>query len=175
MTDEEIIKEIENIRKFNYTLAPDEVFDRAISAIKESKGEWIEESDNHGHSSYFCSRCGTQEGKPSDICPNCRARMSNSENPNKCGDLISRQAVLKLIEHLDVDFANSFDPHTLTEIYRCVKEMPSVENECGTWRHYEGMLYCSKCGAEFYDEIMEYTGDEVPKHCPDCGADMRGE
>ena len=45
----------------------------------------------------------------------------------------------------------------------------------GTWRHYEGMLYCSECGAEFYDEIMEYTGDEVPKHCPDCGADMRGE
>ena len=45
----------------------------------------------------------------------------------------------------------------------------------GTWRHYEGMLYCPKCGAEFYDEIMEYTGDEVPKHCPDCGADMRGE
>ena len=49
----------------------------------ENKGEWIEESDNYGHSSYFCSRCGTQEGKPSDICPNCRARMSNSENPNK--------------------------------------------------------------------------------------------
>ena len=45
----------------------------------ENKGEWIEESDNYGHSSYFCSRCGTQEGKPSDICPNCKARMSNSE------------------------------------------------------------------------------------------------
>lgn len=44
-------------------------------------------------------------------------------------DLISRQAVLELIEHLDVDFANSFDPHTLTEIYRCVKELPSVENK----------------------------------------------
>lgn len=42
-------------------------------------------------------------------------------------------------------------------------------NKCGKWRHYEGMLYCSKCGAEFYDEIMEYTGDEVPKYCPQCG------
>lgn len=45
----------------------------------DSKGEWIEESDNYGHSSYFCSRCGTQEGKPSDICPNCRARMKGGE------------------------------------------------------------------------------------------------
>jgi rubrerythrin len=51
---------------------------RALPSV-ENKGEWIEESDNYGHSSYFCSRCGTQEGKPSDICPNCRARMSNSE------------------------------------------------------------------------------------------------
>lgn len=40
------------------------------------KGKWIEESDNHGHSSYFCSRCGTQEGEPSGFCPNCGARMS---------------------------------------------------------------------------------------------------
>ena len=38
------------------------------------------------------------------------------------------------------------------------------------WRHYEGMLTCSECGAEFYDDIMEYLGDDVPKFCPDCGA-----
>lgn len=41
MTDEEIIKEIENIRKFNYTLAPDEVFDRIISALSENEGDLI--------------------------------------------------------------------------------------------------------------------------------------
>lgn len=33
MTNEETIKEIENMRKFNYTLAPMEVFDKAISAL----------------------------------------------------------------------------------------------------------------------------------------------
>lgn len=43
--------------------------------MTENKGEWIEMTDNHGHSSYFCSRCGTQEGKPYDVCPNCKAEM----------------------------------------------------------------------------------------------------
>ena len=43
--------------------------------VKQKTGEWIEYSDNYGHSSYFCSRCGTQEGKPSGFCPNCGAKM----------------------------------------------------------------------------------------------------
>ena len=84
-------------------------------------------------------------------------------------DLISRQAVMECFK--------KWHPYMATRLYEFEKELtaiPSVENR-GTWRHYEGMLYCSECGAEFYDEIMEYTGDEVPKHCPDCGADMRGE
>ena len=56
-----------------------------------------------------------------------------------------------------------------------LEHIKALSENKGEWRHYEGMLYCSECGAEFYDEIMEYTGDEVPKHCPDCGADMRGK
>ena len=36
MTDKEIILEIEDMRKFNYTLAPDEVFNRAIQAIQQT-------------------------------------------------------------------------------------------------------------------------------------------
>lgn len=42
--------------------------------------EWIEYSDNYGHSSYFCSRCGTQEYKPSGFCPNCGADMRKEES-----------------------------------------------------------------------------------------------
>lgn len=42
-------------------------------------GEWIEMTDKYGHSSYFCSRCGTQEGIPYDICPNCSAEMGGKE------------------------------------------------------------------------------------------------
>lgn len=48
--------------------------------MTENKGEWKEMSDNYGHSSYFCSRCGTQEGKPHEVCPNCNADMRGAEN-----------------------------------------------------------------------------------------------
>lgn len=39
MTKEEAIVEIENMRKFNYTLAPNEVFDMAIEALKRDDPE----------------------------------------------------------------------------------------------------------------------------------------
>jgi hypothetical protein len=42
----------------------------------------------------------------------------------------------------------------------------------GKWRHYERILTCSECGTMFYDDIMEYCGDAVPRHCPECGANM---
>lgn len=44
----------------------------------------------------------------------------------------------------------------------------------GRWRHYEGTLTCSVCHTEIYDDIMELLGDDVPRYCPNCGADMRG-
>ena len=44
----------------------------------------------------------------------------------------------------------------------------------GEWIYYEKMLTCNKCGAEYYDDIIEYCGDDVPKHCPNCGARMDG-
>ena len=48
----------------------------------------------------------------------------------------------------------------------------SYKDTIGEWRHYEGMLSCSNCGSEFYDDIMEYCGDKVPRFCPDCGKYM---
>ena len=88
-------------------------------------------------------------------------------------DLISRQEVLGLIDHLDVDFANSFDPHTLNEMYRCVKEMPSVENK-GEWKSADKrvpleeslLCWCSECNKASFEQT---------NFCPNCGADMRGE
>ena len=59
--------------------------------------------------------------------------------------------------------------------YLCdgIEECDDVETEQnGYWRHYEGYLICSECGAEYYDEIMEYCGDDVPKFCPNCGKNM---
>lgn len=58
---------------------------------------------------------------------------------------------------------------------RVLREAPTIEleRETGRWRHYEGCLTCSECGIEYYDDIMEYCGDDVPRFCPNCGADMR--
>lgn len=58
-----------------------------------------------------------------------------------------------------------------------LNDLPSVtpKQRTGHWRHYEGMLICSECGAEFYDDIMEYCGDDVPKCCPNCGVKMESE
>ena len=80
-----------------------------------------------------------------------------------CEDAISRQAVLDLLE----DTNNGW-------IINEVSQLPSVkpQEKTGHWQHYEGMLICSECGTEFYDDIMEYCGDDVPKCCPDCGCRM---
>ena len=81
-------------------------------------------------------------------------------------DLISRGKLFNLLAPVQ----------TLGEAYGIIQEMDTVDAvpvRRGRWRHYEGMLTCSECGMEFYDDIMEYCGDHVPKFCPDCGADMR--
>ena len=52
---------------------------------------------------------------------------------------------------------------------RMTNETASEDDRSYSWRHYEGMIYCGKCGAEFYDDIL--SGD-LPKYCPDCGARM---
>lgn len=55
-----------------------------------------------------------------------------------------------------------------------VEALEQKERKQGHWRHYEGDIICSECHTAYYDDIMEYTGDEVPKYCPDCGAKMKG-
>lgn len=47
-----------------------------------------------------------------------------------------------------------------------------MKHRNGQWEHYEGMLTCSQCGTQYYDDIMEYCGDDVPRYCPNCGANM---
>ena len=43
MTTEEVIKEVLNMKKFNYTLAPDEVFDRILKTLRREKA-WEEDN-----------------------------------------------------------------------------------------------------------------------------------
>ena len=86
------------------------------------------------------------------------------------GDLISRDDTLKITA--DTFFLYGTNSKAEREIISLISRMPSAEPKRGKWRHYEGVLTCMECGAEFYDDIMEYTGDEVPHFCPDCGANM---
>ena len=57
----------------------------------------------------------------------------------------------------------------------CPTIYSNPERKKGKWRHYEGYLTCSECGVEYDDDIMTHCCDDVPKFCPNCGADMRGE
>lgn len=100
--------------------------ERAVicGAQESCKGEWIEESDNYGHSSYFCSRCGTQEGKPSGFCPNCGADMREPKGEKKS---------CNTCKNSDDEFSG--------ECYECVKH---IQN------HYEPEdkeeeIWCTEC------------------------------
>ena len=97
--------------------------------------------------------------------------MCGGPEEEPCDDVVSREAVHDLIAHLLSDYLHDEDRLKIENLDIQVEDLPSVtpKQKAGYWRHYEGMLYCSKCGAEFYDEIMEHCGDDVPKYCPDCG------
>ncbi len=89
------------------------------------------------------------------------------EELEPCEDAVSKRTVKEQM----IKYGFSAPDMTVTEF---VEDLPSVNStKIGHWRHYEGMLICSDCGAEFYDDIMEYCGDVVPKCCPNCGAKMQ--
>ena len=83
LTIEEIAIEIEGyneyLREKEKNKMKKTVCDKCGKTLETNmKGKWIEMTDNRGHSSYFCSRCGTQEGKQYEVCPNCKAKMTVS-------------------------------------------------------------------------------------------------
>lgn len=47
--------------------------------MKKHLKTWIKKSDNYGHCSFFCGRCGTQTDKPYEVCPNCGEKMKYIE------------------------------------------------------------------------------------------------
>lgn len=105
------------------------------------------------------------------------ADESSSENPSYNSvktelDAISRQA----LKDLGAECIAKRDENGNLIPLGSIDSLPSASTEkTGHWRHYEGMLICSECGTEFYDDIMEYCGDDVPKCCPECGAKMEVE
>lgn len=83
MTREELLKEVLNMRKFNYTLTPDEVFLEILKAINTEPikhGQWIHEhlaSTNGGsYAVVRCSNCLSQYPMTEEnYCPHCGAQM----------------------------------------------------------------------------------------------------
>lgn len=93
-----------------------------------------------------------------------------------CENAVSRKAAIDIIESwLSCDDYNEAERHIMRAMQSVLYDLPPVtpKEKIGRWRHYEGMLICSECGTEFYDDIMEYCGDDVPKCCPNCGARMQ--
>ena len=82
-------------------------------------------------------------------------------------ELISRQAAIAMCRKPYMRNADCSD------FEMEIMMLPSAQPKRGKWRHYEGVLKCSECASEFYDNIMDFCGDDVPHFCPDCGADMR--
>lgn len=68
-----------------------------------------------------------------------------------------------------VGFDNE-DNEAITMAIQALEQQPRM----GEWRHYERTITCSECNTEFYDDIMEYCGDDVPRFCLHCGARMNG-
>ena len=107
-------------------------------------------------------------------------------------DLISRQAAIDALEKVAELFPwrvpgnrDTYDRYNEAwndaigraeiEIENLPSAQPTIEPRARSkWWHYEDILQCCNCSAEFYDDIVEYTGDDAPKFCPNCGADMRG-
>ena len=99
-------------------------------------------------------------------------------------DLISRQAAIDALWRLQralkiIDKSSGADImiQGIQLALRKIERLPPAqpEQKVGKWRHYEGELSCSVCGSVFDDDIMDFTGDELPKHCPNCGSFNGGE
>lgn len=102
-----------------------------------------------------------------------------------CGQenvLVSKQMTIDLLDRYFVnppeymkDYSDKLLHAIKDDLVDDVNSLPSEqpERKMGKWRHYEGYLTCSECGTEYDDDIMTHCGDDVPKFCPDCGADMR--
>lgn len=76
MTRDDVIKEVLNMRRFNYTLAPNEVFDKVLEALEAEPvkhGRWIRV--NSDDSLWKCSVCGEKSCCKSAYCGDCGAIM----------------------------------------------------------------------------------------------------
>lgn len=101
-------------------------------------------------------------------------------------DMVSRKAVNDALEKIaelypwkipgNRDTYDRYNEAWQDAVFRMeteIEQLPSAQPQrTGRWWHYEGHLTCSECETEYYDDIIEYCGDDVPRFCPHCGARM---
>ena len=95
-------------------------------------------------------------------------------------DLISRAEAIKAIEDLPNCYNGFSDTYDKACIIGTLEEVPSAEPERkkGKWIDDEekGMCKCSNCKAKHSKEFLwniAIFGEDIPRYCPTCGADMR--
>ena len=99
-------------------------------------------------------------------------------------DLISRQSAIDAI-HCDITITGRQNAELVAETIGAfadrIKALPSAQPKRGLWIDDGSELgcQCSQCGKTLDEYIncgTEYmTLTEIPKFCPNCCADMRGE
>lgn len=92
-------------------------------------------------------------------------------------DTISRQATIDALNKKRIEtMEKGKDVNLIWECLDAVAQVPSVERKKGRWINHRNdnghnIADCSECG----NAIQWFDGDEKPKFCCMCGADMRGE
>ena len=97
-------------------------------------------------------------------------------------DTIYREDAIKAFKPLPTIEGLGLQPLiTVDDAIKILNCLPSAQPERKTGRwilwNYPGeeCAICSACGEE-YDQMELYIGgNDYPKYCPNCGADMRGE
>ena len=102
---------------------------------------------------------------------------SSSENPNTCGDAISREAAIRAIEALQRPIMREesnyyqFKFSGMSEALGAVENLPSVtpQQRTGRWikQNYGWNWQCSECGF-----VTPPSAKEIFTFCPKCGAKM---
>lgn len=104
-------------------------------------------------------------------------------------DLISRQDAIDAIvntpsevQNKNIPLVNQYDGAAFRqiEILGILEALPTAEPEWkGRWVLWNGpwseYVKCTACGEIYNQDDLYIGGNDYPKFCPNCGADMRGE
>ena len=93
-----------------------------------------------------------------------------------CEDVVSRQAVIDLINKHNVSYGDIFITDK-NEFIKCLNELPSATptKRMGYWIEKSDGIYCSECDVmalspSYWECCLEHS-----KYCPNCGARMVGD